>query len=391
MKIIIYDSNQSRWTETCTRRFDELEVASKAMFQESVEIILSGYQGKSFATTFNNSDLLLIHENDISTHFYNSAKMDLTNKNGPKIIKFSGGGTKEETGEDRERVFALLYPIASSIFTKAETWKAILKYISDPKAHSKPACMGGLTPHSRFLTSFVLLHLGLTMEGKEKGSFIKGLIDDDKKCLKAGQDFLSNQGKMGEALCEIMGVPHPGKEDCPKPLTQLQEWVRDNHSVLNHLFEWAVGGEQSKSPTKEKLNGALDVIEALSEIVDHAVDYGEQVKKNSVLRHFLNNAVSRLSGYPKTLDAERCRSLEQEMMKLDSLLASVMAPDSDEFWTDEIKDAAKGAHSIIGEARKALQQTQSRRYPFSQQSVLLGALDQVAGLTLSRVPMSEAK
>jgi hypothetical protein len=269
----------------------------------------------------------------------------------------------------------------------AKTWKDkgdIYRY--EDKAKYQDLC-------SKLLTPFVLLHLGLQTVAQDKNGKSNKLSPEEIESCRKGIALLKNKKfEIEKALCDLMGVPHPGKGDCPEPLTQLQKWVNNNNSVLAPLFKRAVRIEKFELLTEEGLNGVLAVIEEFSKIVNRAVDYGERVKKqNSDLRHFLDNAVPRLSGYPETLDEEGCRSVERDLKGLDSTLASVLAPASDEFWTDEIKEAAKSALSMIGKIRKALQQAQSGQDSFFRKNALLDALDQVARLTLPRMPRPKAK
>lgn len=235
----------------------------------------------------------------------------------------------------------------------------------------------------RLLTPFVLLHLGLQMEKEKKRSFVNEPTDEEKECLRGGEDLLSDQKKMEQDLCELMGVPHQGKGDGPEPLKQLRQWVDDNNSELGQLFEQAVSGKKFKRLAEQKLNGTLSTIEELSEIVDRAVDYGERVKKNSSMRHFLKNAVPRLTNYFAGLNKEMRSVLDLEMKDLESSFRTFLAPSAGYDLDAKTRKTSDAAYKAVTVFRDKLDKKGNDQNLVKEIKKLVNQLETIEKLTFN--------
>lgn len=323
MKIIIFDSKQSRWGKKKDNGEIEYTGLYKALCSAALsKPLISGKTDKSFKETFTNDDIILLHETDIRNHLYNNAPMDLEGKEGPNIIKFSGGAASEATGENRERVFALEHPIEYPIFTKAETWKDILKYISDPKNQSKPACMGlsvqYISLRSQILTPFVALHLALQMNQEEQRSYLKNLSPEDRKFCNEGIEVLDNKGQeLIRKFSELAGTPFEKEKALSQSQKDLNEFIEVYAERLSTIFQGIINNNQIELLTG--VDVLLAGIEQLSKIVEDGIEKSDLIKKARVIKHDLDNVMRRLDNCISPLSPEKLEVIKGGMDRLDSI------------------------------------------------------------------------
>lgn len=198
--------------------------------------------------------------------------------------------------------------------------------------HEFEAIVGGTGGplRSKILTPFILQHLALQVAEQNRQSALDALSPEEIRCCTGGIDILlENDGRcqIEVDLCEVMGGRYPRSgETIPEPLADLRGWLSTNKQCIVILLKGAVENKRFERLRGSQLDDVLTAIEELSEIVNRAVDYGERLKKNSSMRHFLKNAIPRLTNYFAGLNTETRGSLDLEMKDIESSFRAFLAP-----------------------------------------------------------------
>lgn len=173
---------------------------------------------------------------------------------------------------------------------------------------------------SQILTPFVALHLALQMESD--------MLDEEKEhCKKVWEDGLelikNNGQELNAKFMELLGLSKnisPNRIK-PQPEKELDEFIEKYKDRLYTIFEGLSVNNTFVLNENENVDNLLAGIEQLSKIVEEGISCKEAIKKNRVLRHNIENAITRLGLFTAPFSDKR-EGLRKELNDLNVNLSS---------------------------------------------------------------------
>ncbi len=131
------------------------------------------------------ADIVFIHQKDLNDHPELKGLLRLNDKNGPKVVKFSGAeeGASLDQADFPKRVFAINRSIEDPIFNDKDTWEKTLYFLLNNEHASRPKWISpNLVPPIHAAALILLQGYQLASHGMD------GLCKDEDK-LKPDQQL----------------------------------------------------------------------------------------------------------------------------------------------------------------------------------------------------------
>lgn len=370
------------------------------------------------------TDVLFVHINDLSSTLKDNLRMAPCKL----VFVYSGGSLPFLTQDEASsgKVFNISYSVdrdgtvddgkKPDVLT-AEECNEIKSYLKGKSqafsfVQGRASTLG--LARLKILTPFVLLYQGIETEQEGAWSFANALKDkkdivnesqSDQKSnkknkekvlesLKRGKEFLSNPTEIEKRFYELMGISYPVEGEQPDPLVELKHWLKTTKSDLAPLFDQAIGGQTFYgiyNNPKVKLDRILAVINWLKEIIEFADDYGKWQKKNSSMRHFLKNAITRLTNYTAPLNKELRQSLDREIKDIEEAFQTFRLPSESYEMDQETKNESKSGLEAVRKFRGKLVKGEDDYALMEELKKLVAQFEAVIVLTHrapKRIPMN---
>ena len=168
----------------------------------------------------------------------------------------------------------------------------------------------------------MVLHMG-----KEGIEVFSKMSDEEKtRCKEScerGLKLLENNGERLKAkFMELLGLPANALKNEnriePQPEEKLDKFIKNYKEKLSMIFK---GLSDNNTLTANNIDDLLDGIERLSKIVEDGIYCNEAIKKNRVLRHDIENAISRLRLFTPLFSDKR-EGIRKELSDLNANLSS---------------------------------------------------------------------
>lgn len=140
LKIVIADST-SRFKSDNSKKeiYTALLGAKKQTFKGEKLYCQVWKNPKDWDKKISGQVIIFVHVSDLSKSFRGQVqKLAFSEAQGPKVIRYGGGGAFRESGDNCKRVFAITESIDDPIFNTCEPWKEIFEFLLDPAGLRRP-------------------------------------------------------------------------------------------------------------------------------------------------------------------------------------------------------------------------------------------------------------